>query len=78
MTLTSEQQEKLAWIRGQIKMLRDFLATAKPVTSISVNGMSMTLNREDARKELKELEQEELDLLRPNRHVKNIDLGNAW
>lgn len=55
----TRDEEKLASVRRRIKMLRDALEDPTMLTSITIDGVSESFDREQARAELKALEEEE-------------------
>jgi len=69
---------RLEYIQKMIIKLRTFLLSTDPVTSVSVDGISASYNRKDAREHLKELEREEQNLVNPNRWMRSIDLSKAF
>jgi hypothetical protein len=76
--MTPEKQAKLEFVQQRILQLRQYLLTSEPVVSLNVGGQSIVFDRKGAIDELRELEREEQDLLRPNRRVQRIDLRKAF
>lgn len=76
--MTPEKQAKLEFVQQRILQIRQTLLSSEPVVSLNVGGMSVTFDRKGLLDELRELEREEQDLLRPNRRVRHIDLRNAF
>ena len=73
-----KKNDRLDYIQKMIVKLRTFLLSTDPVTSVNVDGVSVSLNRRDAREHLKELEQEERNILNPRRMMNRVDLRGAF
>jgi hypothetical protein len=69
---------QLEFVQQRIVQLRMFLLSNEPVTSVSVDGMSVSYDRAGALTELRELEKQEQDLMNPNHRYKNIDLSKSF
>ena len=69
---------KLEYVQQRIEQLRSFLLSSLPVTSINVSGESVQFDRAGALAELKDLEQQERDLLHPGNRRKTVDLSHAF
>lgn len=68
------KEERLEILRSRISMLRHALADPSMLTNLSIDGVSETFNRADARAELKELEAEYDRLTGASRRVYGIKL----
>lgn len=66
--------ERLASVRRRIATIREALEDPTLITSVSVDGVSETIDRADLRKELKELELEEQQLTGAVRRVYSVGL----
>jgi len=70
---------RLEFVQAMIAKLRTFLLTTDEVYSISIDGAGTTVyDRKGAREQLKELEQEEKNLLNPHRWMRSIDLSQSF
>ena len=71
--------ERLEFIQSMIAKLRAFYLSSEPIVSLTDDaGQSITYDRKGAWEMLKELEQEERNLLKPRRLVSGVDLRNAY
>jgi hypothetical protein len=68
-------QTKLEYVQMRIQQLRTFLSTGNPVSSITVDGITVTYNRNAALQELDKLERQEAALKNPRSWFKKIDLS---
>jgi hypothetical protein len=67
--------EKLTSIRNRIVMLRNFLETNLPYSSITdESGQSMTVNRTQIQAELEKLESQERRLTQGSGWIRKIDM----
>jgi hypothetical protein len=76
--IPSRKEVKLLYIQERIKQLREFLLSNNQIASLSVDGMSVSFDRDSALEELKELERQEMNLLNPNNWMRSIDLSRAF
>jgi hypothetical protein len=73
------KEEKLQFVRAMITKLRAFLLSSEPIVSLTDDsGQSITYARKDAWDMLQKLEQEERNLVNPNRWIRSIDLSQAY
>ncbi len=76
--MNKNDQERLRSIRTRIKMLRAFLETSDPTTSISLPGFSASYDRAGAIKELHDLERQEARLSGRRPRVRTIDISGSF
>ena len=78
----TEKEIRLTSIRKRIATLREFLESTLPVLSVGVSGaggsMSASIDRKGAIEELKALEREERNILRPDRRFRAVDMSGDW
>jgi hypothetical protein len=70
---------RLEFVQQMINKLQTFLLTSDPVVSLTVEGGgAVSYDRKGAWDMLKELRQEEKNLLNPNGWMRSIDLSQAF
>jgi len=74
----SQRKERLRSIRTRIKMLREFLETTDPTTSISLPGFSANYDRKQAVDELEKLERQEARLSGQRPWMRTIDMSGSF
>jgi hypothetical protein len=67
--------EKLTSIRNRIQQLRNFLESNAPFTTISNEGMTLTVDRRQVMSELRTLESEEKRLTGKSSWIRKIDMS---
>jgi hypothetical protein len=73
--MNEQQQAKLTYIQQRILQLRTFLTSGNPVSSITVDGITVSYDRNSALRELEMLEKQEKAILSPRAWIKSIDLS---
>ena len=76
--MNKSDKEKLRSIRTRIKMLRAFLETTDPTTSISLPGFAASYDRKGADEELEKLERKEVRLSGRNPRARTIDISGSF
>ena len=76
--MNKSDKERLRSIRTRIKMLRAFLETTDPTTSISLPGFSGNYDRPGAIKELADLERQEARLSGRRPRARTIDQSGSF
>ncbi len=73
-----EKEERIAWIKAEITRLENFLSSNNPITSTSIDGLSISIDRKSIQEEIYSyrLELSRLDGSRPI--ITNIEFGSMF